>query len=176
MASEPASGASRRAQQDRKLPLAVHRPLEMGLGAVLAIVPLIGATTGAVQMPTIGVILAILMGAILMTLGLAGRREGEGVSIGAHRMADRVVVAVLIVAGILFIFTGALASGLFLALIGLAHGVLSLGTRYTYEETEIRRHSKPDAPPAERGDAGRGQSDRDDSGRDAPEGAGKTAS
>jgi hypothetical protein len=144
MASEPAGGAAPRAQQDRKLPLAIHRPLEMGLGAVLAIIPLIGATTGAVHMPTIGVILAILVGAGLMTLGLAGRREGEGVSVGAHLMADRVVVAVLIVAGLLFIFTGALASGLFLALIGLAHGVLSLGTRYSYEATEIRRHSKPD--------------------------------
>ena len=65
-------------------------------------------------------------------------------------MVDRVVVAVLIVAGLLFIFTGALASGLFLALIGLAQGVLSLGTRYTHEETEIRRHSKPDHAPSER--------------------------
>ena len=65
-------------------------------------------------------------------------------------MVDRVVVAVLIVAGLLLIFTGALASGLFLALIGLAQGVLSLGTRYSYEETEIRRHSKPDDAPSER--------------------------
>ena len=78
MASEPSSGAAPRSQQDRRLPLAIHRPLEMGLGAVLAIIPLIGATTGAVQMPTIGVILAILMGGVLMTPGLAGRRKGKG--------------------------------------------------------------------------------------------------
>jgi len=153
MASEP--GAAPRTQQDRKLALALHHPLEMGLGAVLAIVPLIGATTGAVQMPTVGVILAIAVGGVLMTLGLAGRREGEGVSVGAHQMGDRIVIAILLIAGLLFIFTGALASGLFLALIGLAQGVLSLGTRYTAEGTEIRRTSSPDDSPPERGDSER---------------------
>lgn len=163
MASQSASGDASPAQQDRKLALAVHRPLEMGLGAVLAIIPLMGATTGAVQMPTIGVILAILMGAVLMTLGLAGGRENEAVSVSSHRMADRIIVAVLIVAGVLFIFSGALASGLFFALIGLAQGVLSLGTRYSHEETEIRRHSEPDDQPRERepdGDDESGSADK----------------
>ena len=148
MASEPDTGAAPRAQPDRKLPLALHRPLEMGLGVILAVVPLVGATTGVVQMPTIGVVLCILVGAGLMTLGLAGRREQEGVSASAHRVADFIVVGILVVAGLLFIFALTLPTGLFLLRFGIAHGVLSLGTRYARDE--IRRHSTPDDPPQRR--------------------------
>ena len=148
MASEPGTGDRPRPQPDRKLPLALHRPLEMGLGVILAVVPLIGATTGVVQMPTIGVVLCLVVGAGLMTLGLAGRREQEGMSASAHRVADFIVVGILTVAGLLFIFALNLPTGLFLLLFGIAHGVLSLGTRYTRDE--IRRHFTPDDPPPPR--------------------------
>lgn len=115
----------------QSVPLDIHRPIELLLGAVLAIIPLLGSTTGLIAMPAYGVIVSMAAGLALLTFGLAGRREQEGVSVAAHRLGDRLVVIGLLITSALALLSGDIATGVFLGLIGIGHGVLSLTTRYT---------------------------------------------
>lgn len=124
---EPRSEPSTR----QSVPLDIHRPIEMLLGGVLAIVPLLGSTTGLIAMPAYGVIVSMAAGLALLTFGLAGRREQEGVSVAAHRLGDRLVVIGLLITSALALLSGDIATGAFVGLIGIAHGGLSLTTRYT---------------------------------------------
>ena len=153
MASDGPRGGATGGGGGRTIPLSLHRPIELVFGGILAILPLLAITTGAIALPTAAVLVSMVLGAALLTMALAGRREEEGVDASTHRLVDLLVAGVLLAAGAIFSLVSGLGIGLFFLLMGFAHGLLTLTTSYVLGEARVSS-SKPAPPESESEDAG----------------------
>lgn len=117
----------------RGLTLDLHRPIEAALGLCLAVIPLLLTIGGQVDFSTLGLILALLLGGIIATLGFAGGRGGEVVTPSLHSALDYALTGGLAVAALLFALAGDGWSALTFGLAVILFGVLTLATRYVGE-------------------------------------------
>ena len=78
-----------------------------------------------------GTIVAVLLGALLVGLSLAGVAEPNALPIGTHFAFDQTLVLVLLVAGLLVGLDGDRGAALTIAVVGLAQLALTVTTRYS---------------------------------------------
>jgi hypothetical protein len=128
----------------RTIPFAWHPPLEVALGGLLAVVPLLSATSGALlTMSPAGLVVTMLFGGVLLTVALGGRRERDDGDPASHTIAHVLRVA-LLAAALLFLLAGDRSTGAFFGAIGLLHALLTYATRYTTARKQpfIRRRHR----------------------------------
>ncbi len=132
MATEPErTRGGRRSRRGGTVALDTHRPLEAAIGLALVAVPLLFGLTGAIDFSTLGIVVAVALGALVTFLGFSGTREGDVFSPGSHAAYDRVLAFLLLVAAVLFAVWGDRDSAILLAVGTVLYGALALGTRYT---------------------------------------------
>jgi hypothetical protein len=109
-----------------------HRALEAGLGIVLLVLPFLLAVPGdAADFSTAAIVVAGVIGLLLATIGFAGRRAGEAVPVSTHAQLDRLMIATMLAAALVFAIAGEGEAVLLLAIASLLQTVLMLSTRYT---------------------------------------------
>lgn len=114
----------------RNLTLDMHRPIEAALGLALAVIPLLLTIAGQLDFSALGVIVALILGGVIATLGFAGGRSGEVVTPSLHSALDHGLTGALVVAALVFALLGDGWSALAFVLAVLLFGLLTLGTRY----------------------------------------------
>jgi len=112
------------------LSLAIHRTLEMFLGMVLVLVLLLAALSTAVYIPAGAVVASVTIGALVLTVAVAGTRDQSALSPSTHVLADRLLVLALFVAAIGFASSGATAVAVFFLVVGVLEAALTFATRY----------------------------------------------
>ncbi len=118
--------------------LDIHRPIEAAIGLALAVIPLLLTVAGGLDMGAISLILAIVIGGVMTTLGFAAGRSGELVSPALHSALDHGLTGALVVATILFALAGEWEAAAIFAVALALFGLLTLRTRYVGENTSPR--------------------------------------
>jgi hypothetical protein len=109
-----------------------HRALEAGLGIVLMVLPFLLAVPGdTADFSTAAIVVAGVAGLLLATIGFAGRRTGDAVPASTHAQLDRLMIATMLAAALVFAIAGEGEAVVLLALAALAQTLLMLSTRYS---------------------------------------------
>lgn len=111
--------------------IAAHRSIEFALGLALVAVPLVLAVGGTADSGAASILVTIALGAALTFLGVSERREGGAIGMQTHAAADRLLAALLLVAGVVFVVADDQLIGALCLAAGLIEVALILLTRYT---------------------------------------------
>jgi hypothetical protein len=109
----------------RLISLPLHGAAEMLVGTLLMAAPFV------VGFGPAGTIVAVLFGALLVGLSLAGASEPGALPVATHFAFDQALVLALLVAGLLVGLNGDRGAALTIAVAGLAQLALTVTTRYS---------------------------------------------
>jgi hypothetical protein len=109
----------------RLISLPTHAALELLLALALMIAPF------ALSFGAGGTVVAVVLGAVLAGLALAGAGEPSGLRVATHFAFDQTIVVVLVGAALAVGLAGDRAAALVLAAASAAQLALSLTTRYS---------------------------------------------
>lgn len=111
--------------------LAAHRSIEFALGLTLVAVPLVLAVGGTADTGAASILVAMALGAALTFLGIAERREGRAMGSDGHASADRLLAALLAIAGVVMVIGDDSVIGVLCVSVGVVEVALIVLTRYT---------------------------------------------
>jgi hypothetical protein len=110
--------------------LSSFRAVQFGLGTVLVFAPLVLAVTDLLDARAAATVVSAALGLVLMGMAVATPRQGDELPPRNRVALDRVLVVVLVVAGILLAVLGDVGVGGICIACGLILGILASGTDY----------------------------------------------
>lgn len=106
------------------------RAVEFGLGIVLVATPFLLAITDLLDARAVATLISAAFGVVLMGMAIATPRQGDELPPRERAVIDRVMVVVIVLAGILLMVFGDVGVGGIMVGAGLILGILATGTRY----------------------------------------------
>jgi hypothetical protein len=110
-----------------------HRAIEAGVGLVLVLVPFLlrFGFEDVAEFSSEAIVVCALIGVAAATLGFSGTRAGADPSGSSHGTFDRVLLAVMAIAALVFAVRSETEAAVLLGLAALVYAWLTLSTRYT---------------------------------------------
>jgi hypothetical protein len=110
-----------------------HRAMEAGVGLVLILLPFLlrFGLEDVAEFSGAAIVVCAVLGATAATLGFSGTRAGADPSGSSHATFDRLLLAAIAIAALVFAARGEGEAAVLLGAAALAYLWLAMGTRYT---------------------------------------------